>query len=185
MSFHKARQWEEGGTAWFSTLVWHQLHNLEKGRGLTLGKNRSRLYFGLGVFGVKGQKGLNWLPLRRWPRTPPFLFMVNVAAAKAFSFVHFEKFALNLLDTIWKNRLGAFVSLYRPCQWTQYWVLDQQHIHRHRSQSTSFSRPDWCRLLNAAHFEWAASCHSDPVSHYHSGPAREGDELFSNARPCF
>lgn len=87
MSFHKARQWEEGAAAvprpgfqlWFGT----NLHNLEKGRGLMAGKNRSHLYFGLGVFGVKGQKGLKWLPLRRWPRTPSFLFMVNVAAAKA------------------------------------------------------------------------------------------------------
>lgn len=100
---------------------------------------------------------------------------------EAFSF---QRFALNSRDMVWNctNGLGAYLSLDRPHQWAQYWVLDMQHINRHRSQSTSFSQPDWCRLLNAAHFEWAASRRPDPVSQYHSGPARKGDELFSNAR---
>lgn len=76
------RRHHSGASSWFSTLVWHQLRNPEKGRGLAAGKNRSRLYF-RGLWGKRGPKGLKWLPLRRWPRTPPFIFRVNVAAVDA------------------------------------------------------------------------------------------------------
>lgn len=76
------RRHHSGASSWFSTLVWHQLRNPEKGRGLAAGKNRSRLYF-RGLWGKRGPKGLKWLSLRRWPRTPPFIFRVNVAAVDA------------------------------------------------------------------------------------------------------